>query len=138
MDIKDDLLLFDKYMELINGGIMYDNFVDKSSEDNKEFIIFRTVNFRTQLLQFTKAYTYIKFAHFCRNTVLEEKLKIYIANKKITKGDVKMTKELKKILIDNGIVEIIRDFKNEIDKKIEFLEAKLKNEDNKTDKLLGL
>lgn len=135
LNIDNDINLLDKYIDIIEAGLIYDNFPNRPE---KEFIIYRFVNFHTQLIQYTKAYNYTKFAHFCKNPKVEDKLLKYISKTKTNGSDIKLTVPVKKILLDNGIVEIIKELKQEIDKKIQSLEIKLNEKDNKTDKLLGL
>lgn len=133
----NNIKLLDSYLKTINGSLMYNNWDINLKE--KQFIIFRMVNFYGALVQFTNVYEYRKFAQFTLNKKVHQELLAYVeSNAKLKDlNELGLNRDVKNMLIRHGILDVINSFKLSITEKIEQLEKRIRQTSNKMDNLLG-
>lgn len=138
---KKDISLLNSFFKLWEPTL----FLVKHKEDEKhKLVIARVSNLYGTLIEDEEVYKYEDFCYFpessnCRQEILETLKYEYDENTKdfmVIPDDLVKSKKVKNILVQNGILEVIKNYEGLIQKKIKEINNELELDDEDLDDLL--
>jgi predicted NACHT family NTPase len=141
---KSDRNLLNSFFKLVEPRLIYADF-SKTKNEVKELAIFRHSNFYNSVIDFCEVYHYTEFWRFPKNSGAEkELLQVYLKKKKLLKHEsidsdnIENDEEIISVLLKFNIIDLIKKFKEELDKKIIEWEKDIIRKKESIDELLGL